>query len=71
MMFQMKPSFDARPKAKVEEVGINEAITFAGLCSKHDAELFEKIDRLPLIPFSDQQLFLLSYRSVFREYYSK
>ena len=50
------------------KMGVREASTFPGLCSRHDATLFQPIDQSLEQP-TPEQLFLLSYRSVLREQY--
>ncbi len=47
-----------------------QASTFLGFCKKHDNQLFEPIDNLPLIP-TEQQVFLYAYRSLCRELFVK
>lgn len=54
-------------KLELAKVGRNEASTFTGLCAKHDGEIFKLIDTEPLDASNDEQLTLLSYRSVMRE----
>ena len=49
-----------------DKVGINKVSTFLGFCKRHDSELFECIDKFPLIPTA-HQVFLYSYRSLCRE----
>ena len=71
LMLVGQPSFDERPRAKGKLVGVNVASTFPGLCSTHDAEIFLEIDTKPLDPPSTRQLFLLSYRSVLKEFHTK
>lgn len=55
------------PEIRLLLKGRNEATTFTGLCSKHDAELFEPIDNHEARPDNVQQMFLCAYRSVLRE----
>ena len=50
--------------------GIRRVSTFLGFCKKHDNELFEPIDNLPLLP-TDEQVFLYAYRSLCRELFVK
>jgi hypothetical protein len=57
-------------KADMVRVGINDATTFPGLCPQHDSAIFRPIDVAPLLDPSDEQMFLLSYRSVLRELYT-
>jgi hypothetical protein len=49
------------------DVGRNDASTFSGFCSEHDAKLFLAIDNHPFNSNNPEQLFLLAYRSVARE----
>lgn len=70
-MFKGQVRFDAPPRARAELVGINDATTFPGFCNEHDTEVFAPIERGPLTSPSLQQMFLLSYRAVAREYYGK
>jgi hypothetical protein len=51
-------------------VGINEATTFPGICNRHDSELFRPIETKPLT-FAKDQVFLLGYRALLRECYTK
>ena len=53
-----------------EKYGINKASTFLGFCKKHDNELFEPIDKFPLVP-TNQQVVLYAYRSLCRELFVK
>ncbi len=55
------------PKSRFQSMGINEASTFSGLCSKHDNELFKPIDDCEIDLDDQEQLFLLAYRSITRE----
>lgn len=57
-------------KLTLNKVGINKASTFTGFCSYHDKELFSPLEDSP-ITLSDEQLFLLAYRSISRELYAK
>jgi hypothetical protein len=57
-------------RVELELVGRNQASTFAGLCSLHDAEIFRPIDTEDFNPRSQQHLFLIAYRSVYREFHS-
>lgn len=52
------------------KVGIGKVSTFRGLCKEHDNELFEPIDKSPLLP-TDQQICLYAYRSICRELFVK
>ena len=50
-------------------IGINNATTFSGLCSRHDNEIFRQIDSGLPNSGDPQHLFLLAYRAVLREYH--
>jgi hypothetical protein len=52
-----------------ELVGKNKATTFSGLCSKHDNDLFRRIDTAAPDLGSAEHLFLLAYRAVIREFH--
>lgn len=58
---------NGEPKLEFVKVGRNDASTFAGLCSKHDTELFKSIDTEPLDVDNCKHLLQLAYRSVMRE----
>jgi len=53
-----------------ELVGVNRASTFTGFCSKHDNEIFSPIEDSNFSG-SSEQCFLLAYRAVARETYTK
>ena len=57
-------------KLKPQLVGINEASTFTGFCSIHDNTIFSKIEKQPFRA-SQEQCFLLAYRSFAREIFTK
>ena len=50
--------------------GINRASTFNGFCSKHDDEIFAAIEKQPFSA-TPEQCFLLGYRELAREIYTK
>lgn len=62
----------ARNKGKLipEKIGINQASTFKGFCSKHDKSLFSCIEDREFIG-DDEQCLALMYRSVAKEIYAK
>jgi hypothetical protein len=67
----MRSRVDKRgPHVELELVGRNQASTFTGLCSRHDAEIFRPIDTEDFNPRSQQHLFLIAYRSVYREFHA-
>lgn len=51
-------------------VGINEASTFLGFCSKHDTATFAPLETAGLVP-TNEQAFLLAYRPLCKELYAK
>ena len=51
-------------------VGINKASTFAGFCSVHDNTIFSKVENQSFVA-SQEQCFLLAYRALARELYTK
>jgi hypothetical protein len=64
-----KPKFDLEkgPSYEFGLIGRNKALTFSGLCSKHDNELFKLADTLPLDTTNTKQLEQLAYRAVMKE----
>lgn len=62
----MAPDF--KPELKL--VGISRATTFTGFCQKHDAEIFRPIEAYDFSG-TPQQCFLLAYRAIARETYTK
>ncbi|HGO5856083.1 TPA: cytoplasmic protein [Mannheimia haemolytica] len=52
------------------EIGVNEASTFTGFCEEHDKLLFSRIEDENILP-DLEQIFLLSYRALCREIYTK
>ncbi|MGM8888204.1 SEC-C metal-binding domain-containing protein, partial [Psychrobacter sp. 1U2] len=53
-----------------EKIGINQASTFKGFCSKHDKSLFSCIEDREFVG-DDEQCLALMYRSVAKELYAK
>jgi len=53
-----------------ELIGINRASAFTGFCSIHDNKIFSKIETQPF-QGSQEQCFLLAYRALAREIYTK
>lgn len=51
-------------------IGINDASTFYGFCKTHDNKLFHPIDDFEFEP-TDEQVYLLTYRTFIKELYSK
>lgn len=58
------------PKIILGEVGINNASTFSGFCSIHDKKLFSPIEDEAFRP-GPQHCFLVTYRGVSKELFSK
>lgn len=54
----------------LSRIGINEASTFYGFCKTHDNKLFHPIDDFEFEP-TDEQVYLLTYRTFIKELYSK
>lgn len=57
-------------KVPPELLGINKASTFTGFCVNHDSELFAPLETTPFTA-SPEQCFLLAYRALAREIYTK
>ncbi len=53
-----------------EKIGVNQASTFKGFCSKHDKQLFSCVEDYPFTG-AEEQCFALMYRSVAKELYAK
>ena len=70
IMPQITHHSNGKPEAIFNRVGRNQASTFAGLCSQHDAHIFEPIEQILLDLHNPEHLFLLSYRSVLKEAHS-
>lgn len=51
-------------------IGVRQASTFTGFCSRHDTELFRPLEMTPFVT-SKEQLFLLAYRALSKEVYAK
>jgi hypothetical protein len=64
-----KQKFDAKngPSLEFGLVGRNNALTFTGLCSEHDTELFKLADTLPLDTTNTKQLEQHAYRAIMKE----
>jgi hypothetical protein len=58
-------------KAEFKKVGRNDASTFTGLCSKHDAELFKAIDNERLNTDNCEHRRQLAYRAIMREFHTE
>ena len=66
-MLRQRIDLDHGPTYDFENVGVNKATVFTGLCGKHDNHLFTAIDQHQLDRADDEQLFLYAYRAVLRE----
>jgi hypothetical protein len=53
-----------------ELVGLNFASTFTGFCSNHDGQLFSPVENKIFVT-QQEQCFLLGYRAIARELYTK
>ena len=71
IMLYLEQNLDKGPIISFKNVGKNDATTFAGLCAKHDNGLFQPIDGNDFDLYRKNHLFLLAYRSVLKELYSK
>lgn len=58
---------DGVPEPVFARVGRNKATTFAGLCARHDQEIFRPIECAAIDAGNPHHLFLLAYRAVLRE----
>lgn len=67
IMPRMTHDSAGKPNIKFESIGRNKATTFAGLCSRHDKDIFKPIEQQELDIASHKHLFLLTYRSVLKE----
>jgi len=54
----------------LEKIGINQASTFTGFCSKHDNDLFELIEK-GIFSETKEECFLHAYRALCKEYFTK
>jgi len=54
-----------------QKIGLSTASTFTGFCAKHDDETFAPIEKCDLQRGDAEQVFLLGYRSVCRELFTK
>lgn len=57
-------------KNAIKQIPITEASTFLGFCNKHDTDIFLPVEQSdkPLIVTNNEQMFLLTYRAICREY---
>ena len=68
--FKVTHDFNKTRKLKPQLIGIKKASTFNGFCSYHDKTLFSPIEDLPF-KSTAQQCFLVAYRAVARELFTK
>ena len=73
-VYSLVPRLDSlrKPDGKFgpQLVGINRASTFSGFCSKHDNNIFQKIEN-GRFKVTQENCFLLGYRALAREIYTK
>jgi hypothetical protein len=69
MVLRYAQSFAEPAGTYIKPTPIRSASTFPGLCKVHDRLLFAPIDRHSLRNPTEEQLFLLAYRSVLRDFY--
>jgi hypothetical protein len=62
--------FQNKGRPEPQRVGINRASTFTGFCSIHDQALFSPFENHPF-EASQEQVFLLAYRALCYEWYTK
>lgn len=60
-----------RGRVEPRRVGVREASTFSGFCSRHDGQLFRPLDEPEGFRLDDETVFLLTYRALVREGYLK
>lgn len=70
IMPRQKMAIDTGPQVIFQSVGRHKASTFAGLCNIHDSYIFRPIDTLSIDIANPEHLFLIAYRSVFKEYHA-
>jgi len=63
-------NLESGPIPKYEDVGIQKATTFTGLCSYHDELLFRDIEKNDINIEDTFHLLLLAYRALLREFHS-
>lgn len=70
----LKPNISSMKKHKgvlgPKKIGINQASTFTGFCSYHDSSIFSPLEDKGFIA-TEEQCFLLAYRSIARDVYTK
>lgn len=68
--FPSKAKIAQMGRVTVQEIGVNNASTFSGFCHLHDSQTFAPIDQ-PIDSINNQHCFLLAYRALCRELYTK
>jgi hypothetical protein len=64
----LSPRFSpSGPDIRFRRIGRHVASAFPGFCNHHDTQIFEPLDKKPLDPTDQKQLFLLAYRGLSRE----
>jgi len=71
LMFNNVLTLNQKPKSSLEEIGVNQASIFPGLCANHDFQIFEPIENNPIDIPSNEQQFLFAYRAVLKECFLK
>jgi hypothetical protein len=69
--FEMNLLDPASPLLQAKKKGVSSATTFTGFCSYHDKETFKPIEDNPFQNNNLEHLFLLAYRGLCRELYTK
>ena len=69
MVLRYAQSIVDRADTYMDLTPIRNASTFPGLCGVHDTTLFEPIDRHTLREPTDEQLFLLAFRCLLRDFH--
>jgi hypothetical protein len=68
--FDLRPQFDEPPKLPdFRSRSHNLATTFPGLCGEHDRKLFAPIDNSPIDLDDEEHVFLLTYRTVLKDFH--
>lgn len=71
-VYQLLPPLGEAGKQipSLSRVGINQASTFTGFCTRHDDALFAPVEKAPL-SYCREHAFLLTYRALCQELYKK
>lgn len=73
-VYQFDANYTTLRKTKgeltVKPVGLNNASTFTGFCAHHDNMLFAPLEKVAF-KASEEQIFLLAYRALYRELFYK